>query len=460
MAIASQFDGRKVMKLTQAARFMSTALKMLTQSAIEHERKGEEKREAKLSDEVFKDKPDIKKIESLLGHSCVRFDDNGVHFDDHIQVRLLKNYAPAEFSIAMSEYDVGCIRTVNNNSGLTAILYSSYDEDKMSSALKSMETVLGASPVISEEELKKMCTARGKESKMFEFSNLSYADTRRFEFAASKNSMNISISQDNTSNRESYKVKVLSTDKEKIQKAIKDVAIYRVKDDADSIDRHYEQLEQAATVAAQKTVDNETFYVCSASRSNSYIEVSPKGYNVCSQDGDIVKVAKANAGKINDSRAFIELCEEMAAFENPVILSAEEFSENADERLSTVVANMTTLEQKNEGQAYVTDLTLKVLSVANELDYDIKSVNDIASQKLLNYIEKADIPNKESIVASIGHLKNLPDNMISEVLSEYKDNIRTFEVSLSEAEREYEISNERETNDREIGIENISEEKE
>lgn len=460
MAVASQFDGQKVMRLTQVARFMSTTLKMLTNSVIEHERKGEEKREAKLSDEVFKDKPNIKKIESLLGHSCVRFDDNGVHFDNHLQVRLLKNYTPAEFSMAMSEYDVGCVRTVNNNNGMTAILYSALDEDKMQSALKSMETVLGASPVISDEELKKMCETRGKGTKIFEFSNLSYADARRFEFAASKNSMNISILQDKRSDDSTYRVKVLSTDNKKIEKAVKDVALYRTKDGADAIDRHYKQLEDAAAVAAQKAVNNETFYVCSASRPNSYIEVTPKGYNICSQDGSTIKIAKACDGKINDSKAFVELCEEMAAFENPVVLSAEEFSEDANERLNTVIANMTTLEQKNDGQAYVSDLTLKVISAANTLDFNVRNANDLLSERLLSAIEKSDIASKENVIVAIGHLKNLPNEMISEVISEYKDNISTFETSLREAEQEYSINNEREADVRDNDVRNVSEEKE
>lgn len=165
---------------------------MMTAALVQHEENVRVKQEEKLREEVFKERPDIKAIENLMGRSCVRFADDGIHFDDHISVRLLKNYTPAEFSVAMAEHNVGCIRLVSNENGLTAVLYSSLDEDKMTAALKNMEMALGASPVVSGETLQKMCDARGN-SKIFEFTNLTFADTKRFEFAAGKNSINIAI---------------------------------------------------------------------------------------------------------------------------------------------------------------------------------------------------------------------------------------------------------------------------
>lgn len=458
MAISNQWNGRKVMQLTQAARFMTAALKMMTAALVQHEENVRVKQEERLREEVFKERPDIKAIENLMGRSCVRFADDGIHFDDHISVRLLKNYTPAEFSVAMAEHNVGCIRLVSNENGLTAVLYSSLDEDKMTAALKNMEMALGASPVVSGETLQKMCDARGN-SKIFEFTNLTFADTKRFEFAAGKNSINIAIekSNDASAKEASYRVKVLSSDKSKIEKALRDVAIYKTKDGADATDRHYTMLEKSAEEAAKKVVNNETFYICSPARRNSYIEVTSKGYNVINQNNGIPKIAKAVEGKISDSQKFTELCEEMSSFENPTILSKNEFSQDPDERLMTVVANLTTLEQKDEGKAYVSDLAMRVVSAANACDYQIRNVADLTSGALRAVISKTDIPDKESTIVAIEHLRNLPKEMVNEALTEYRDNAAALEKTIREAEREYEISIEEERDSQDIDIRNPEE---
>lgn len=458
MSVSNQWDGRKIMQLTQAARFMTAALKMVTASLVQHEENLRLKQDDKLRDAILQgEKPDIKKIEQLMNRSCIRFDDDGIHFDDHVNVRLLKNYTPAEFSVAMAEHNVGSIRIVDCKDGLTAILYSSLDEDKMTAALKSMEMALGASPVVTSEVLQKMCDARGS-SKIYEFTDLSYADAKRFELAASKNSMNIAIEKNNDKLKTAtYKVRVLSSDKSKIEKAMRDVAIYKTKDGADATDRHYTMMEKTAEKAAEKVVGDEVFYVCSPSRPNSYIEVTPKGYRVMSQDIGITKVAKEVEGKISDPQKFTELCEEMSSFENPTILSKDEFKENPDERLIAVVSELTTLEQKNEGKAYVADLTLNVLSAANACDRQIKSSSEITSEALWSKISNSNIPGKETAMLSIEHLRNLPKEMINEVFSEYKDYESSISASIEEAERDYAPATERDIETRENELDNAEE---
>ena len=204
-------------------------------------------------------------------------------------------------------------------------------------------------------------------------------------------------------------------------------------------------------------MNSETFYICSPARRNSYIEVTSKGYNVINQNNGIPKIAKAVEGKMSDSQKFTELCEEMSSFENPTILSKNEFSQDPDERLMTVVANLTTLEQKDEGKAYVSDLAMRVVSAANACDYQIRNVADLTSGALRAAISKTDIPEKESTIVAVEHLRNLPKEMVNEALTEYRDNAAALEKTIREAEREYEISIEEERDSQDIDIRNPEE---
>ena len=123
----------------------------------------------------------------------------------------------------------------------------------------------------------------------------------------------------------------------------------------------------------------------------------------------------------------------------------------------TVVANLTTLEQKDEGKAYVSDLTMRVVSAANACDYQIRNVADLTSGALRAAISKTDIPEKESTIVAIEHLRNLPKEMVNEALTEYRDNAAALEKTIREAEREYEIFIEEERDSQDIDIRNPEE---
>ena len=437
MGVVSQFDGRKVMQLSQAARFMSATLRMLTKALMQHEEKTKEKEEQSLRDAIFTGgKPDTKKIEDILGQSCVRFDSDGIHFDDHISVRLIKNYVSSDLSVAMSENDVGCIRLVSNSDGMIAVLYSSLDEDKMESALKSMEISLGASPVVSSETLEKMSVARN--SSLISLNGLSFADVRRLEYAAGKYGLAMSVSKERSSNLSNpkYTVKAIATDEKKMQKALRDVAIYRVKDNADSFERDCKKIEAVTNLASEKVKNKEVFYVCSPSRPDAYIEVNENNFRVITQENGVDKEAKFFEGSPNDSKHFAELCNELFAFENPTILSKEDFSHDPDERLKTVVADLTVLEQKNEGKAFVSDLTATVLTAANNCDIPIQSTSDLLSAKLRSAVEHSSLSNKETVISAIDSLARLPREMIDEPVKEYRSTSSRLENELARAVRE------------------------
>lgn len=432
MAVASQFDSREVMKIGQAARFMTSVLSMITKSIKEHEKNVDEKINEKLKNELFKDgEPNADKIIAYLG-------DKKFKLSDDISVRLLKNYISHELAIAMADSDVGAIRLVENGTGLTALVYHTADEEKIEAALKQIEVSLGSSPVVNDETIRKLNKLRGDIS-LYEFKDVSFADMKRFQYAASKNGFVINITENKAQSRQKpselrYNIKVLPSDKEKVQKGLRDIAAFKLKDGSDSFERSCAQHLKATETAASFAVENKPFYVCSASRPDSYIEVTPKGFTVINQQGGIPKEIKSIEGSLLNSMTFNELGNEMFAFENPVVLSAEEFDKNPDERLMTVVGHLETLKQQNEGKAFVHAVTATAISAANTLGIDVYNSKSLSSERFYAAVEKSNISNKGAVLEAIGQIGALPDEMTNRAIQEYQKNLEQLDDKFMEEE--------------------------
>lgn len=437
MASTSLFDNRSVMKAGQTARLITSMLNMVSKSLQEKEQLRVEENDKKITELSGKKDFDSKSVASLLSENGVLTDSNGVHFGEQVSVVLAKNYLVKEISLAMTDHNVGCIRMAKQDDGMTAILYSTCDEAKMQDALKSAEISLGSSPVVDQETLERMCNARGSDSKICEFRNLNLADTARFEYAASKYSLMMSVSEDTNEEGEltgKYKVSVISSDESKISKVIKDVAILQTSNNAQAFERGQESMANAVKDIADKVSNGQAFYICSSARPDAYLEVDKKGFRVIAQKGELPKEIKTVEGSLKTPMLFNELCNETLSFENPVILSPDEFSVDKEDRLATVVGKMTELEYANEAEIYTGQLVTSAFRVANELNFTIHNASSFQSEKFYNLIEKSNMPNKEEIIATLGMLRNLPNGLVDNAVNEFKDNITELESKLKDAD--------------------------
>lgn len=430
------FDSRSIMKSSEAARLATKVLKMLMNASKQKVESEALSKNENLKKAVFEN-GDVK---SVLSDMKITTDNKGKSFDD-VSVVLVKGYAARDISYAMSRSDVGCIRMVHNDNGMIALLYAKDNENKMQGILKDLETRAGASPVVNAETLQKMASARGN-TKLVEVSNLTYADVARFEYASHKFGFNIAISSDETNsfNEDKFKVTAMSTDDKKLKHAIKDVAIGRISTNAEAFNREYVRLADVVNDAAKRALNKESFYICSPTRKNSFIEVNSNGFKVVTQNGDNFKIAKEVEGQVSQSRIFNELGNELTSLENPVILSKEEFSVNIEQRYMEAVGKLDTLTQNSDAKAFVSNVTSKVLDAANQCGYQIYNMSSVNREEFLKRIESSKIEDKEAVYAAVGTLNALPSQMVDSVIRECNEHAKELEEYIATVE-ELDIQN-------------------
>ena len=368
----------------------------------------------------------------------VRFAVTCAVMGEKLLVRLLKNYANDEFKVAMQDSGVPSARLVDNTSGLTAIVYPSEYDEKMKEALNNLEKSMGSPQIFNgnietdKESFSKMMQSR-KDNSIIEFNNLSYADSLKFSFAACKQGismMTTAINPNETSlSEQKYKVQFPSSElkDDKLDALVKNVAVLSIHNGSDSLDRSTSMLFDAIGEANEKVNAHEKFYVCSLIRDEAYIEVSDKGFSIMNASTDPPSVTKSVECNFQTPKSVQDLAFEISTFEDPVILSEDEFSYDYIERMSETSAKTKTLSMADETHEIINQRVVTLLNAANECNLDVESFNDVKNPEFLTQIQNSNMPNKDNIVIALAELQNyykVSGSEVSDAFSNYNATVQ------------------------------------